>query len=429
MRTTTVRIQLWIFVAVSLAALVYGVNMLFPVARIANPPYLVEAQFKYAGGIHERADVDLLGTPVGTVREIRPGPGSGTTVVLAIDHAVTVSEDVTATIGSKSAIGEQYVELTPHAAGDPFLGEGDIIPINQTVSPPDVAKLLFDLNGLAKSVPTRDLAVALEEMTTAVEGVGPALGRALDDSAAVTREALDNVGSLTSLIDSTATVLDTQVETGPQTATYSGDLAGLTDRLRELNGSFDSVFTNGIRASAEITNLLRDNQAAIPVLLNHLVSLTTVGSERIPALRKALVVFPWVLEESANVIRYCDAYDVRTGKPIQKTCHYDDLGHPIYSVHLAQALEQPPGAPPYRPCTRGYEATRRYEPNGVPVGGAGRKQRGDSEPNPNAGCLASPTDPVTPNVHGAQNAQLRTGFAPRGGGLGWLLTQPLSTEE
>lgn len=455
------KVQLVVFVLVSVLAIVYGATTLLNVGAVLRPPYLVEAQFASPGGIYPRADVDLLGTRVGRVKELRPGPGSGTTVVLAIDSDVKIPADLTATIGSKSAIGESYVALTPRSEDGPDLGDGDTIPLTSTVSPPDFAELIASLSSLAGSVPTRDVATVLDELSVAFDGVAPSLGRLLDSSHTVTEASLANVEALTSLIDSAATVLDTQVEVGPQTTTYLAQLAGLTDRLRELDATFDQIFVNGITAGSEVTDLLSANQDALPVLLNNLVTLTDVAADRIPGLRKTLVTFPYVLEIAQTGVRYCDMVDAKTGKPVEKTCHYDANGDPIWAAYLAAQLPEQPGKPPYQTCTKGYEGTVRYLPDGTPLSGKGRDQPPNSDPNPNARCAALPTDPFSPNVRGSQNAHRpragsvsRAGLAlfnPRSGflatpdgatyqlsgvtgedppsgpeGLGWLLIQPLS---
>jgi phospholipid/cholesterol/gamma-HCH transport system substrate-binding protein len=451
-----VKIQLAVFVVVAVVVVSYGASTLFSFGHVIHPPYVVEAQFAQPGGIHERADVDLLGDPVGSVKELRPGPGSGTTVVLAIDNGVDIPSDVKAVIASKSAIGEAFVELVPQQAGGSRLKQGDVIPITRTTSPPDMAGLLGDLNSLAESVPTEDLSVALDELSSAVDGVGPSLGRLIDDSNAVSQESLDHVQTLTALIKDARTVLDTQVALGPQTTAYLGQLASLTTTLRQLDPTFDAVFVDGVRAGTEITNLLRDNQAALPVLLNNLVTLTDVAADRLPSVRKTLVVFPWALEDAANVVRYCDVY-TKSGQPVQKTCHYDKDGKPIYSAHLALVLDQvPPNQ--YHPCTKGYEGTVKYQPDGTPVLGGAHQHR-DSPPNLKAHCAASPADPTSPNVRGSQNVGRRSSSAGRPGlaiynpnsgvlvtpdgafrlqgqdgppppdgedGLAWLLSQPLN---
>lgn len=464
MISTLARVQLAAFALIALAALTYGAFRFAGVDALIRPPYTVHAQFTQFGGIYPQADVNLLGTRVGSVTALRPGPGTGTTADLAIDHGVRIPRDVTATIMNKSAIGEQYVELEPNTAGEPLLREDSVITTAHTRTPPAVQDLLGNLNALAASVPKKDLTTNLSELSTAVGDLGPALQRLLDDTDALTDTGLRNLTDLTDLIDNAATVLDTQVAAAPRITTFSEQLATLTDRLRQLDPTFERVFSGGIRAGTEVTSLLADNQRALPHLLTNLLSITDVAADRLPALRKTLVVYPWALQQAATAFRYCDEYDPQTGKPVPQTCHYDpDTGKPIWSAHLAMQLPELPGRPPYFPCIKGYEGTKRYLPNGAPADGVGPPEQPDSPSNQQARCTAAPTDPSTPNVRGAQNAQRPTdrsstqpgtglavynpnsgimassdgrayqlsgssGPAPPDGGraLGWLLTQSLS---
>jgi len=441
MTTLLTRIQLIAFTVVTVLAVSYGAVTFFNVGALLSPPYEVRAQFATAGGIYQRADVDLLGTRVGSVREIIPGPGTATTVVLALDSGTRIPRDVKATIGNKSAIGEQYVELSPQTSGGPVLRDGDLIGLEDTKSPIDVAVLLRDLQGLAGSIPVDDLATVMSELSTAFDGLGPTIGHLIDNSDRLTKASLANVDELNALIDRASTVLGTQVDKGPETAAYLEALGDLSTELRGVNGDVAALFGNGLRAGAQVSAFLADNEQALPVLLNRLVTLNEIAADRIPALRKTLTIFPWVLELGATGVRHCSSYDPETGEPIEATCRYDAEGRPIYAAYLAAQVPEPPASPPYFPCTKGYEGTVKYLPTGEPVKG-GAKQEVDSPPNLDAGCTAAITDPSTPNVRGSQNAHDFSTDAPRTtpvwsmivdnqpppteGGLAWLLTNPMS---
>ncbi len=398
------KIQLVAFAVITLSCLVYGSVRFLGVGELVDPPYTIEAEFAQSGGLYPRADVELLGTRVGRVEDIRPGPDGGSIVVMAIDQDTEVPREVRATIGNKSAIGEPYVELTPLVADGPMLEAGDRIPRERTSSTLPVEALLTDLDALVRSVPTDDLTVALDELAKASRGLAGPLGRLIDSTDRLTSAALSNVGSTTALIQDARVVLDTQAELAPQTATALQQLAGLTGTLRSLDADVAALFADGVRAGTEVTNLLAANQDALPLLLNDLLSLTTVVGDRLPAVRKTLVVFPWLLELGGTTIRYCDDVDAETGKLVEATCDYDENGDPVWKAWLAQQIDQPPGSPPYHSCTRGYEGTDRFLPDGTPLNGSGRRHQGaDQEPNLQAGCTASPSDPTSPNVRGARN--------------------------
>lgn len=402
MTSRLTKIQLLVFALVTALAVSYGAVNLLGVGKVFSPPYEIEAQFATSGGIYERADVDLLGTRVGRVKEIRPGPGRATTVVIAVDKGVEIPVDVKATIGAKSAIGEQYVELEPRSAGAPYLQDGDVIGLADTATPVAVEDLLAHTEALAGSIDPDKLGSALTEASDALAGRGADLGRLIDASDTATRASLDSLGDLNRLIDSAKVALDTQVALAPQTRTGLRTAGSVLTTLANLNPVFAELFVSGVKAGAEVTGLLKDVRPALPGMLGNLVTLTEVLADRLPALRKTLAIFPWVLEVNATSFRYCDEYDPTSGKPIQATCRYDAQGRPVYSAHLALQLPETPGSPAYASCTKGYEGTVKYLPDGTPMKG-GAKQRQDSEPNPRAGCTASPTDPGQPNVRGSQN--------------------------
>lgn len=401
--TTLTKVQLVAFTIITIFCVVYGSVRFLGVRDLVDRPYTIEAEFAQTGGLYPRADVELLGTRVGKVEDIRPGPDGGSIVVLAIDQDTQIPREVRAKVGNKSAIGEPYIELTPQVADGPVLEAGDRIPRERTSSTLPVERLIGGLDALVRSVPADDLAVALEELARASEGLAGPLGRLIDASDRLTAASLANVDSTTALIQDARVVLDTQAELSVQTATALEQLAGLTGTLRALDADVAALFADGVRAGTEVTNLLAANQDALPLLLNDLLSLTTVVGDRLPAVRKTLVVFPWLLELGGTTVRYCEDVDAETGRPVEATCDYDENGDPVWKAWLAQQIDQGPGSPPYHSCARGYESTNRFHPDGTPMDGTDQHAGADEEPNLLADCAASAADPSSPNVRGARN--------------------------
>jgi phospholipid/cholesterol/gamma-HCH transport system substrate-binding protein len=406
--TRAIRLKLTVFVLVGALAVGYGLFDLLGVQRLFDHPTEVRAVFADPQGIYPLADVDLLGVHVGSVQQVRPGPHAASTVVMELDHGARVPADVAAQVSSKSAIGEQYVELVPRSPGGRLLQDGDTIPLARTTSPPDLGSLIGHVDDLVKSVPIRSLRTTLSEGSLALQGFPATFGRVLQDSDQLSASAERNADDLIALIRSARTVLDTQVALGGRTKAYAASLAELSTQLRALDPTFDRVFVRGVATGQQVSGLLRDNQAALPVMLNNLVSLTTLGDRHLAGIRKSLVVFPWVLEYNAQALRYCDRVHVRTGTPVRGTCHYDAQGRPIWSAHVADVYKVQ-GSAPDNPCIRGYETTKRYLPDGRPADGRGPRESSATPPNFAAHCAAPPTDPQTPNVRGFQN--LRAGGA------------------
>lgn len=402
MTPARVRWQLVAFALVTALVVWLGGTRYLGWDRLLADPVRVEIQVSDPGGLYPRADVDLLGTRVGRVVELRPGPGTGTTVVVDLDEQARVPRDVEARVGAKSAIGEGFVQLVPRSAGGALLRDGDVVALADTRSPLRLEQLLLHLDELAGSVPLADLDTLLRESEYALAGLGPSIGRLVDGGDRLARDTLANIDDVTALIRDARTVLGTQTDLAGATVAWTREVASLVARLRQLDPTFVSLYDTGLRATTEVTNLLADNQPLLPVLLGNLVTVTDVAADRIPQLRKTLTVFPWVLENQVNTTRYCDDYDPVTGEPVASTCHYDDEGLPIYSLHLSQQLDKL-GAHPFQSCVKGYESTTTYDPFGRPADGSGARQEFDAEPNLTAHCAAAPTDPTSPSVRGAQN--------------------------
>jgi phospholipid/cholesterol/gamma-HCH transport system substrate-binding protein len=214
----------------------------------------------------------------------------------------------------------------------------------------------------------------------------------------LTTSALADIQNTISLLQSSKTVLDTQVASSADITAFSTHLASLVGALRSVDPQLALLFSNGVDAATQVTDLLDSTQQALPVLLNSLITLADVADGRIPQIRKVLVTFPYVVENGLTLLRYCDTIDVKTGKA--SGCHYDPkTGLPIYSAHFGLQL-----APIPAPCTKGYEGTKKFLPNGQPLSGSGPNESANQPANTKAICTASPTS-GTPNVRGAQNAQ------------------------
>ena len=403
MITRRVRVQLVVFAVITAVMLWYGATRLLGLGEVVDPPYTVDVEVADAGALYPRADVDLLGTKVGRVESITPGPGTGSTIRLALDPDVDIPQDVRVVVGSKSAIGEGFVQIEPRTAGEPYLRDGDTIALEDTVSPPRLEQLLGNLDGLAGSLPKEDLATLLDEGVLALDGLAPSLRRLVRAGTQVSEAGLENVEDLTALLRDARTVLDTQVALGPDTRSWTRDLARVTGTLRDLDPTVVRLYGSGARAATQVSGLLTDNREILPALLADLVAVNEVAATRTQELRKTLTIFPWLLENQINTARFCDDYDIETGDPVEETCHYDDDGNPIVTLHLSQQLPKVPGGPPSASCKRGYERTERYRPDGAPADGTGPVQGPATEPNLFAHCAAEPTDPDTPNVRGSQN--------------------------
>ena len=107
------RIQLAIFAIVTV--LTVGAISIFYLhlpAAVGIGSYKVTADFVAGGGLYQNANVTYRGVTVGRVESVELSD-DGVVAHMRLNSGTPVPENVTATVKSVSAIGEQYVDLVP----------------------------------------------------------------------------------------------------------------------------------------------------------------------------------------------------------------------------------------------------------------------------------------------------------------------------
>ena len=290
MRIRLLTLQLTAFGIIAVLGIVYATFNVIGV-DLLHRPFHVALQLPDGGGIFPHANVDYRGQQIGSVSDVRLRPG-GVTVELAIDPGRQVPAGSRAVITALSAIGEQYVDLRPGHPGPPFLHDGDVIPESRAATPVPVATLLVDLEQVVRSIDARDLDTVVDELATAFGGTGQQLhglvsnaGDLVDALRAAEPETIDLIGSA-------QTVLRTAVDARADFHTFSTSLAQLTDRLRASDHDLQALIDNGTTALPELDRFVRENSAALSVLLGNLVAVGNITVARVPGLSELLVALP-----------------------------------------------------------------------------------------------------------------------------------------
>ena len=266
------KVQLLVFALITMLGLSYvSARYVGLGERLTGAGYLVTADFAQAGGIFENAEVTYRGVAVGRVDRLRLAE-DGVHVDLRIDDEARIPTDTEAVVENRSAVGEQYVDLQPRHQGGPFLADGDRIAEKETRTPLPTEVLLLNLDRLVRSVDKRDLVVVIDELGKAFGGTGRDLQRLLDSGDALTRAAVDALPETIRLIQDGQTVLATQRVSGSAIASFSHDLADLSDTLRTSDGDLRKILDGGVVASQELESLIRDNSKAISALLANLLT-------------------------------------------------------------------------------------------------------------------------------------------------------------
>src|SRR5271170_1939459 len=109
------KIQLAIFAVITVITLVVmGVFYLRLPATFGVGTYGVSADFVAGGGLYKNANVTYRGVAVGRVEAVGLNP-NGVSAEMRLNSGTPIPSDVTATVKSVSAVGEQYIDLVPPA--------------------------------------------------------------------------------------------------------------------------------------------------------------------------------------------------------------------------------------------------------------------------------------------------------------------------
>ncbi|AEV73187.1 virulence factor Mce family protein [Mycolicibacterium rhodesiae NBB3] len=293
----TVWIQLAILAAVTLIAggiMAFGfVNV---PALIGIGRYNVTLELPSSGGLYPTSVVTYRGSEVGKVTSVDV-TRDGVQAVLKLDSSTKIPSDVTAEVHSRSAIGEQFVQLIPAAdkpgASDAAtLRAGDVIPVDKVQVPPEIGSLLDATNRALQAIPPDNLRTVVDEAYTAVGGLGPELSRIVDGSTALAIDAGNTVDPITTLIDQSAPVLDSQVRTADSIETWANRMASITGQLTAQDTAFAGLLNEGGPALDEGRAFFDRVAPALPILLANMVSLGDIAVAYRNDIEQLLVLFP-----------------------------------------------------------------------------------------------------------------------------------------
>ena len=289
----TVWIQLAILAAVTVIAcgvMAFGfvkVPAVFGIGR-----YTVTVDLPASGGLYPTSVVTYRGTEIGRVKSIDV-TADGVRAVLNLNSDTKIPDDVSAAVHSRSAVGEQFIELTPGVTGTaPPLRDGAVIPVGKAQVPPDIGSLLDATNRALQAIPQDNLHTVVDEADKAVGGLGPELSRIVDGSTSLAIESGKSVDQIGQLIDQAPAVLNSQVQTADSIATWAQRTAAITGQLKAQDTAFADLLNQGGPALEEGRALFDRVAPALPVLLANLVSLGDIAVTYRNDLEQLLVLFP-----------------------------------------------------------------------------------------------------------------------------------------
>jgi phospholipid/cholesterol/gamma-HCH transport system substrate-binding protein len=296
--TRTIKIQLVAFAVVATASILFVclAYVKLPATVFGIGRYTVKMQLAQSGDLYPRANVTYRGTTVGHVDKVRL-TDSGVEADLSLRSGIPIPSDLDAQVHSVTAIGEQYVALVPRPGTSAPLKNGDVIASDRTSVPPNIGALLEAANRGVEAIPNGNLKTVIDEGYTALGGLSPEFSRLVQGGTTLAIDADKNRDALTSLIDNSKPVLDSQIDTASSIHAWAAHLATITGQLKTQDSALAGVLVKGSGATDEARALFDRLKPTLPTLLANLVSVEKVAIVYQPAIEQLLVLLPQGIAE------------------------------------------------------------------------------------------------------------------------------------
>ncbi|NKZ10835.1 MCE family protein [Mycolicibacterium septicum DSM 44393] len=290
MLTRFARIQLAIFATLTLIALiVLGWYYLRLPALAGVGQYTLVVDLPVTGGLYASSNVTYRGATIGKVTDVSP-TRTGVRATLRVADQYRIPAGVSANVHSVSAVGEQYVDLVADSDSGPFLSNGATI-TNVTVPAP-IGPALDATDRALSALPQDKIPQLLDETSQAVGGLGPMLQRLVDATASVSRDFEAHLGDIDDVINRSAPVIDSQIDSATTIRQWSANLDTLSAQLADNDANVKSILVQAGPAANETTALLGGLRDSLPQLLANTAIVTDMLKRYNAGLEQLLVVLP-----------------------------------------------------------------------------------------------------------------------------------------
>lgn len=268
-----------------------------------------EAVLPEAAGIKAGDPVRVSGLHVGRVDSVELG-ADGVEVDFTITNSdVELGDQTTAQVSVDTVMGDKALQL--ESAGEAPLAEGAKIPLERTAVPYDLTEALTDLHGKAEAIDVEQVASALEQVASTVEGATPEL-----------RHALRGVSRISATINGRDAALRELLRNADQfseiLADRSGDMTALARQgnllfaeLAARRDDISALLHNLSEMSRQLSGFVADNDDTLgPALnqLNSVIGTLRANKQNISAALSGMAVYATGLGEAVASGEYFSAY-------------------------------------------------------------------------------------------------------------------------
>jgi phospholipid/cholesterol/gamma-HCH transport system substrate-binding protein len=288
--TRFIKIQLIIFTVLTVIAVVaLGWYYLRVPSLVGIGQYKLNAELPRSGGLYSTANVTYRGTTIGKVTAVEPTE-TGARATMSIDNRYKIPVDATANVHSVSAIGEQYLDLVSTGNPGQYFSDGQTI--TASTVPAEVGPALDAANNSLDALPKEKIDSLLTETSLAVGGLGPSLQRLVDSTTNIAQDLRDNIGPVNDIIDNSAPILDSQVQSAGNIERWARNLNILAAQSAEQDAALRSGLQQAAPTADQLNAVFSGVRDSLPQTLANLSVVLDMLKRYNKGIEQALVVLP-----------------------------------------------------------------------------------------------------------------------------------------
>jgi phospholipid/cholesterol/gamma-HCH transport system substrate-binding protein len=229
--------------------------------------YTLKADLPTSGGLYKTANVTYRGQTIGRITAVEPTE-TGVRATMSISDQYRIPVDASANVHSVSAVGEQYLDLVSKGNPGQYFSPGQTI--TKATVPAAIGPALDAANRGLAVLPKEKISQLLDETAQAVGGLGPALQRLVDSSQAIAADFKTNISDINDLIENSAPILDSQVDSRDAIKSWSHNLNILAAQSAENDQHVQSILNQAAPTADQVNSVFNDVRDSLPQTLANL---------------------------------------------------------------------------------------------------------------------------------------------------------------
>ncbi|MGW3482735.1 MCE family protein [Rhodococcus indonesiensis] len=256
------------------------------------------AEFTEAAGLKPTNEVRIAGVKVGQVTDIELD-GDRVLVSFKVKDA-WLGNDTSASIQIKTILGQKYLALEPR--GTEVLDPDDRIPLSRTVAPYDVIEAFSSAATTLGEIDSEQLATSFDTLSDAFSQTPDDIRASLDGVTRLSQTVASRDQELKRLLEATGRTSQILADRNAEFNRLISDGALLIAELNNRQQAISQLLTGTQRLSAELTGLVRDNEATIGPALDQLRGVVQILQDRNDDLDRAMKLYEPFVRLYSNVV-------------------------------------------------------------------------------------------------------------------------------